>query len=372
VPIRIQIFRLIWLKIHLYLGLSAGLLFVLLGLTGSVLVFHRAIDAALNADLLTATGSGAPRPLDEIVAAATRVAPPSASLLDVMAPERDNGVFQAYFEATGAAGAQALIVFVHPWTAEVLGTRPPDDHATGVLYGLHATLLLGDSGHFLVGAIGIVALVSLLTGLYLWWPRAGQVRAAFIVKRGAKGYRLLFDLHGVHGIYPFIVLVAVVFSGVYLVFPASVTGLVRPFMAVDDFPAGLTSTASPGSRPLSAGEAVALAMDRFPGAAFRFATLPSGAGDTYRVVLRQEGEVRKTGGSTVLWIDQYSGEILAVRNPKEFGPGTTFINWQFPVHNGEALGMFGRVLVFLSGFIPLILYVTGFLMWWQKRRARAL
>jgi uncharacterized iron-regulated membrane protein len=40
--------RSLWLKVHLYLGLSAGFVFTLIALTGSVLVFHRAIDEALN------------------------------------------------------------------------------------------------------------------------------------------------------------------------------------------------------------------------------------------------------------------------------------------------------------------------------------
>ena len=40
--------RRIWLSIHLYLGLSIGAVLVLLGLTGSILVFYLDIDQILN------------------------------------------------------------------------------------------------------------------------------------------------------------------------------------------------------------------------------------------------------------------------------------------------------------------------------------
>ncbi len=40
--------RLLIRRVHLWLGLTIGLLFVLLGITGSALVFYTAIDAALH------------------------------------------------------------------------------------------------------------------------------------------------------------------------------------------------------------------------------------------------------------------------------------------------------------------------------------
>ena len=43
--------RKIWLGIHLYLGLSLGLLFVLAGLTGSLLVFYVELDEIINPKL---------------------------------------------------------------------------------------------------------------------------------------------------------------------------------------------------------------------------------------------------------------------------------------------------------------------------------
>lgn len=362
--------RWFWLKVHLYLGLFAGLVFVLIALTGSVLVFHNAIDEALNPELLTVGRPGVARPLDEIVAAATAASSGDFSLL--MAPRTEQGVFLAYIDRPADADGEpsTSVVAVDPQTGEVLGKRPLDGHLTAIIYDLHATLLAGDAGHTVVGIVGLVGLVSIATGIYLWWPRSPHIRRAFIIKRGARGFRLVFDLHGVHGIYASVVLLAVVVSGVYLVFPLSVTWLVNRFAAVEPRPAALASIPDANATPLSVGQAVALAKQGFPGATLGFVVPPDGPTDAYRVVLRQPGEVRKTGGSTAVWLDQYSGKVLAMRDPRMFGIGNVIIDWQFPLHNGEAFRLPGRLAVFISGLVPLVLYVTGFILWWTKRKAR--
>ncbi|NOS87863.1 MAG: PepSY domain-containing protein [Methylococcaceae bacterium] len=41
-----------------------------------------------------------------------------------------------------------------------------------------------------------------------------------------------------------------------------------------------------------------------------------------------------------------------------------------PLHNGEIAGLFGRWVVFIGGLVPAILYVTGFMRWRQKCRAK--
>ena len=71
-----------------------------------------------------------------------------------------------------------------------------------------------------------------------------------------------------------------------------------------------------------------------------------------------------------MWIDQYNGKVLAVQDPNQFTAGETFLNLMWPLHSGEALGLAGRILWCVTGFAPLILYVSGIIRWLQKRRAK--
>jgi uncharacterized iron-regulated membrane protein len=93
------------------------------------------------------------------------------------------------------------------------------------------------------------------------------------------------------------------------------------------------------------------------------------ADDSIRVTGRQVGEIRSKG-ATNIWVDQYSGQFLQVRDPFKFNAGTAFVNLQLPLHNGEILGTTGRILVLITGFAPLLLMVTGIIQWLKKRKAK--
>ena len=76
-------------------------------------------------------------------------------------------------------------------------------------------------------------------------------------------------------------------------------------------------------------------------------------------------------GDTVVWINRYDGKILAVRDALRRRCGDRFLDWQFPLHNGEAFGLIGRIAVFVAGIIPALLYISGIFIWWKKRKGRS-
>lgn len=368
--------RSVWRTVHLYTGLFAGAVLVLLGLTGSLLVFDHAIDEQLNPGLLTTEGAGPYRPLDAIVAAA-RTAHPEEDPALLMMPRTEGGVFVARFDRrTTAGGALTRVeMAIDPYTAGVLGQREWGAYPLSFIYKLHYTLWLGETGETLVGIVGLLLLVSLATGLYLWWPlawplRNGKLRRAITLKRGAGSARRNFDLHKMGGVYGALMLLVIAFSGVYMAFPEYVRPIVERFSALTGGPAPV-ALPRPEATPISVARAVAIAGNIFPGAELKGVGLPQGPQGVYAVTLRQPGEAKKSWGGSRVWIDPYTGEVLAVRDPGKMTAGDVFLEWQFPLHNGEILGLAGRVLVFITGFTPLLLYVTGIKMWLRRRRSNA-
>ena len=75
---RVAFGRKLWVRVHRYIGLFLGTLFVLVGITGSILAFWQPIDEWLNSDIMRVDVPQQPtyRPLDEILAAAKAAAPP--------------------------------------------------------------------------------------------------------------------------------------------------------------------------------------------------------------------------------------------------------------------------------------------------------
>ena len=370
-PWRVRL-RPIWLRAHLYLGLTLGLLLALLGLTGSFLVFNHAIDEWLNPALLRATRPDAPRaPVAAIVQAADAAArdlTPTSRLL--MPPRHPGGVFVVYQTEPGEGHGRLTEIHVDPTTALVLGRRVWGEYFVSWVYMLHSHLHAGEAGETAVGLSGVALLASVATGLLLWWPilRRGGLRAAARVKRS----HLNFDLHKVAGVGSSLALAVVAFSGVYMVFPhwfaaplAAVAPL-TPFVPVTNPPAPAGTAAE-----ITADAALDAARPHFPGARWVATSLPVKPTDPYVVTFRRPGEVRRTWGRCVAWVDRHTGATLKVQDGNVQTAGDVFADWQFPLHNGEAFDLPGRWLVFATGLSPTLLGVTGALLWWRKRRGRA-
>jgi uncharacterized iron-regulated membrane protein len=69
-------------------------------------------------------------------------------------------------------------------------------------------------------------------------------------------------------------------------------------------------------------------------------------------------------------IDPWRKKIVDVFDPKTLSTGETIIAWQRGLHYGQGLGAVYKFLVFVVGLVIPLFAVTGFLMWWLKRRNR--
>lgn len=74
------------------------------------------------------------------------------------------------------------------------------------------------------------------------------------------------------------------------------------------------------------------------------------------------------GAKLTVWIDPASGEVLKEHNAKSLPVGSRLMfEWIFPTHTGDIAGEAGRFLMFITGLVPLALFVTGFYVWYRKR-----
>lgn len=360
--------RKVWLAAHLWVGLLAGPLFVLIGLTGSLLVFDHALDERLNPGLLLTEGSGTRRPVADVIAAAERSYPEGGRAAAVSRPRVEDGVWTVWF-AGGTADAPAFTqVLVDPYTAEVKGRRAWGEYTMSVVYKLHFQLLGGRTGQTVVGIGGFLLAASVCSGLLLWWPlwRAGW-RAGFAVR---GGLRRMYDLHKLTGVASAVFLLVIAFTGVYMAFPKTAKAAVTAFGDETKPPDGLTSAAGHSGPAVAPDRAVTLALEQFPEATFDHLHPPQGDDGVYEVAVRQPGEPTRSFGRTQVYLDAHTGAVLAVRDPRDDTAADAFMAWQFPLHNGEAFGLAGRWVVFFAGLAPAVLYVTGVLLWRRKRRAR--
>lgn len=376
--------RKLWLDLHLTIGLVVGAVFVLIGLTGAILSFRAEIDEWLNADLLTmsarAEANASLVSLDEIIANARAAAPEGATPVYLHFAEPPRRPADVIFSIHDTASGEDRIdqIVMNPYDGSLIGRRTIVDPRsrfaepfTVFVIHLHYTLLQGEVGETIVGFAGLLLFVSLATGLYLWWPRNGRWRQAFTVKRGASGERLVLDLHKTTAIYVLPALVVIIFSGVYLIFGDQMRALVGVVSPADAhmLREDLKSEPANGRAPIGAAAAAAIVDRLFPDGRLMDMGLPGPEG-AYVVGKRADDEVNTSEPRRRVAVDQYSGAVLQIQDPRDFTAGETFLNWQYPLHTGEAFGDPGRVFICMMGFVPALLYATGVIRWLQKRRTR--
>ena len=368
--------RKIWLGFHLYLGLSLGLLFVLAGLTGSLLVFYVELDEIINPKLqISVTQAQKQVQAYETVFQAIRKSHPERNAAwRLEMPRNKQAMLMArYYKPIEKVNLSfaPLIVWINPYSAEVISSRFWGDFVMTWLFDLHYALLLDQTGKTLMGIAGILLLILIVTGIYLWWPRSDKLRQALSIKRRASRPRFVFDLHKTNGVYSFLILFILIVSGVILELPAVFKPAINYLSPLYQAKTKESQCQNECFR-ITVDQAVSIAMKVYPETILRWIETPEDQNGTYKIMLYQQGESSFRFPKTMVWINQYNGAVLSIRNPRLENNGDMFINWLHPLHNGEIAGMTGRLLVFISGFIPLILFVTGIIRWLQKRRAAKL
>jgi uncharacterized iron-regulated membrane protein len=368
------------LHIHRTIGLFAGAVFVLIGLSGGLLAFREDIDEQLNAPLMrveTPTHMARRSP-DDILAAAVAAMPPDAKLERLTMPRHPGAAATvSYLAETDDLDSTFYEMFVDPYTATVKGQRVSlhgDDAFSQpvikILMAFHWTLLLGVNNAYIIGGLGIVLLLSVVLGAWLWRPRGGDWRLGLKVKWGASRERIVYDLHRSVGIFMAAILLVMLATGAAMIFKPATRAAVTFFSVVRGEPDFGKSTPAAGQAPIGVGEAIASADAIFPDGRVLWVLLPNAPNGVYVIGKQALDEPSRSRTFRNVGVDQYSGRVLHVQDRNSFTAGETFLEWLYPLHSGEAFGDLGRPFTLLIGVTPLILYITGLMRWRGKRRAR--
>lgn len=379
---RLKARRKTWLKVHLWLGLGFGLFLAVVGLTGSVLVFWHELDEAINPNLYKAQviNGLANKTIDEIITSAKQAAPKGWDSVWLDAPKaNENFVFGFYYPEASPKPeeAESLNIAVNPYTAEVVGRRvfyhgwnPLKHSLVGFFFKLHYALFLGETGVTIVGVLSVLFLTSVMTGLILWWPLNGNWQRVLTIKRRASSERFNHDLHQSAGFYSLIVILAILMSGMYFNLPDQFRWLVECFSTLT--PEVQAKEVIATNNPISPIQnALTKAQTIYPNSMphyYSFGNKDNAALTAcYKDIKDLQSKVLDMG---CVVIDPNNGSILQIKDSAHGSAGDVFMQWQWPLHSGIAFGWTGRILVFNTGLLCPLLFVTGVIRWLQKRKAK--
>ncbi|HYW16865.1 MAG TPA: PepSY-associated TM helix domain-containing protein [Allosphingosinicella sp.] len=350
--------RRLWFQIHKWIGLALALLIVPISLTGSALVWHDWLDERLNPE--RAAAGAASLPPSAYAAAARRFAEPGERLSSLAFPRGEGPVVATLARAGQPAGGRPVRTLLHldPASARLLDRSASDEGAVRILHVLHGSLMVPGVGRQIVGWVGVAMLLSSLTGLWLWWPLSGRF------SRGLKWRRRSTtsdNLHHQSGFWVALPLAMLSFTGAWISFPAF-------FAILSGDPPGPSmaermrrNSALPAAETrLSPDSALAAARPLAPGALTGL-TWPTGPEAGWKI------SFARPGGAAEITVDDRSARATP---PKPAQPETT-ARLMRRLHDGTGMGPVWQTIIFIGGIIPLILAVTGILMWLNVRRVRA-
>ena len=346
------------LTLHLWIGITVGVVFMVVALSGAVLIFRTKLERTLDPRrFIVAPGAVRLSP-DELVARA-RAAHPASEFLSVRYYGDPTMPFLAYF-------SNKDYVHVNPYTGEILGTRPRYGEGFGWVEGLHKYLMLEPSvGENVNGTFAFIFIGLMLTGIVLWWPVTRKaLKAGLTLNPKLSGRPWNLNLHKTIGIYAACVLLFSATSGVPISFEST--------RAVLDFMTGSKREAPPPAPATPAGKFVG-----FNAVAARIETLMPGAHETY-IPLAKKGvipayaiaaDAPQPNARSYVYLDS-AAHVLRFAPFAEASAGYRLYYWMLSLHTAVA-GGFAMQLVLLCGALAVpVLAWTGVASY-LRRKSRA-
>lgn len=190
----IPLYRTIW-RWHFYAGLFVIPFILILSLTGAAYLFKPQLDRWEERSWRDLPATGAVD--SDAQVAAALAAFPGASFHYYRIPAAPGDAAVVHIGLTDGAMRD---VAVSP-QGRVIGSADPDARWSAWLARLHGSLLVGRTGKLLVELAASWAIVMILTGLYLWWPRGRGLAGVVWPRLSLGGRTALRDLHAVTGVW---------------------------------------------------------------------------------------------------------------------------------------------------------------------------
>lgn len=365
-----------WFQVHWFIGITAGTVLVVIGLTGALLAFHEEILDLMNPGVRHVAPSAGP------------MLTPQQTVDAVLRAGRTERISSVAVQAEPGSSARVTfvprpgerrgdVVYVHPYTGQVLGELQGHGFFEWT-ESLHRWLLLPrEPGRVVAGVLAICLLGLSLSGLYLRWPRNPlRWRTWLTFDPALKGRSFLWGLHSVVGTWALVLYVALTATGIYWCFDA-VRDTVDGWAGQKRPP----RVAAPARPPASASAEPKAAEPAPPDLGRTWAVFQQQAGDWAEASLRMpakpgqpvqvtwlDAKAPHERARSRMSIDPVTGKLSAEDRYADRSLGARALSTIYPVHMGTYFGLPGRVAMLLASLGLPLFAITGWMLYLDRRR----
>lgn len=392
--------------IHLWLGLSSGLIIFLVCLSGTIYTYNTEIREMAAPHLYKVEAQSNKKELDDLVNTIKQEYPGEITGLSI--PSSPNRSYAFTLRPPNDKSRFGITYYVNPYTGALLGTsetKTKTDELMGYLFSLHRWLLLDKIekpifcslenrklGSYITGGATILFTLGLLTGMVIWFPRKIKSwRKGLKIKFNSNWKRINHDLHNSLGLYALVFLLLMGLTGPQWSFDWYRTGLRKSLGTYQESPkAGSKSEGKKHEGKTNPSEKDQLKNNDVDENKASLEYLPledylasASASLNYKADYRlsfpksSEDPIQVRANKTGFFAPAAADEIEINRKDASVLTIALFKNKAFnerisgsikALHIGNVYGQFSKLIYFLACLIATSLPVTGTLIWINKMK----
>ena len=344
------------LSTHSILGLILGGFVLIMSFSGAVLVFHTELETVQFPQIDTSQYKTAT--IDSCYTTIQQQYP-HAQISHVVLPETNNRPFSFFiYDSSYKSGTKGIEVFLHPQTGGVLKTRGSTNNFASWLAKFHNSFHLGKTGEWLLGFFALVFLLSIITGFILFRK---NILAVLLFK---KAVYKKSNLHQLIGVYAIVFNLMIAITGFWMqryVFK-------KEFYATYDYTPVLKASPPLPFKFDSAFTEIKKQYPDFTAAVIYFAQSNSGKTAVYGS-RASNAYIHSKKFADAIMLDS-AGGITKTRFINEISADDRYDIINSQLHMGKFGGMGIKIIYFVFGLTGALLSITGFLLWWRRKKQK--
>jgi uncharacterized iron-regulated membrane protein len=387
-------YRALW-RWHFYAGLLVMPFLLALSASGLLMLLSKPVDSWLIKDMTQVSVEGEALPASTLLATVKEAFPESRVKLYIPPSEpvqsAQFSLVSHHAGAHGGHGAPSTTAFVNPYNGEILGTYDPSVNIYSAIKTFHGKLYLGDLGDSLIEIAAGLAVLMVLSGIYLAFQR--QSWRDMLPRARLSSRTDWRRLHGFIGLVLAVPLLFFLLSGMSWTniwggklvqawssvpstsFVAPATETTHESMnheGMDHVPWTLEQTAMPQSA-IAPEEPRALDLDEVTQMAreqgferFRVHLPADDTGVWTLSATTMAGDLTNPLQERTLHLDRYSGDVLGDIRFADYPLMGKAMTAGIPLHQGD-LGLWNLLTNLVLCALVILLIIGGTVMWWKRR-----
>lgn len=354
----------LWLRrIHLLLAIFSGLFLICSSITGTLLIYAQTIQREINPDYWQVLPEERTLTYNNIIQS---VEDDTQQKVTLIQPELvSNLAWQIQL-------ANKRYVSVNPYNAKILLEYDYYSTFYGFTMAFHRWLLYQDKdGNFpfrlWVSIATLCLIIEIIVGLYLWIRPRNRIKRLKI-NRKAKNKILFYQLHTVLGVFLFIPLLLVAFSGIAFHWKMETSTVVEMLTLgeIEQRPDAPTIE-NQYSSDLQLGLALKNGLSALPQASLYRIYMAKNPSESMALRMKMPGE---SHAYSWVWVNPYTAKVLQVYDATKASFSTQVWNFKYKFHIGDFLSPIVQVFWIVIALSPCFFIISGVYLWFCRHRKK--